>query len=253
MNYRNPQATFEKTKGGFEFLNSRISFLWGQLFSLTHAHLQDCPEACEKLANSLCRDIPRIVRETAKTGLAKLEENYKNIGEKENGTALSTLGKKAFKSLAKTRELLLTQWVLNHPDPKSLYPLVEGLSNLVENQTKLEEQHENWRKGLRQVTWSSNSGTTIPGPVLQTCIQSLPREAGDHSKKGLLRLTANYLHIPSKAQKIPVQGGEAHWHPLHPVKKDNGTYEMVKGVAGTCERDGLGSGKLCNLYVRSPP
>lgn len=253
VNYRNPQATFEKTKSGFEFLNERISFLWGQLFSFKFECFQDCSDACNTLATRVCRDIPKIVEETAKTGLAKLEENYKKADEKENGTALSTLGKKAFESLARTRELLLTQWVLHLPDPKSLYPLVEGLSSLVESRAKLEEQHENCRNRLRQVTWNPDSGTTVPRPLLQACLQGLPREEGDRPKKGFLRLTANYLRIPSKAQKIPAQGGETHWHPLHPIKNDSGKYEMAKGVAGTCERDGLSCDKLCNLYVEIAP
>lgn len=254
VNLRNPQATFSQTQSGFEFLNSRVSFLWGQLLSFNPEHLQDCSEKCEKLAIYLCRDIPKIVEEIAKTGLAKLEGNYNRLGEKDHGTVVSDLGKQAFKRLSRCKELLITQWVVHLPDPKSLCPLVEGLSSLVERRAMLEEQHENCRNGLRQVTWNPNSGTTIPEPVLQACLQGLfPREGVDPPKKGFLRLTANYLRIPSKAKSIPAQGGETHWHPLRPVKNDKGTYEMAKGVVGTCERDSLSSDNLCNLYCRIDP
>lgn len=252
VNIRNPQATFTETKNGFEFLNGRVACLWEQLFACNASTLRGCPAEAVKLAARVCRDIPRIVEEIAKLGLAQLKENYENALKENKGKVLDVLGKQAFGMLARCDELWMTKLLIYLPDPKALYPVNERLSSLIENKAVFEEQHESLRLSLRQVTWNPQCGSTIPELFLSSCLQN--GETGSDREKRFLRLKANYLGFPSKAKSIPVQGGETHWHPVCVVKDErSGKYEIRQGVVGTCQRDGLSNGALCNFYYQVNP
>ena len=247
VNLTNPDATFEAVQGALLALQQRVQAFQRQIVLFAPTAKDKCPPKSQTLLISLVRIII-CVKEVAEDGLKQLADNYKSLDKDQKGASLSSLGQETFTILYNVEESLVNQLTLHFPSLKHDLTLERVYFSVKE----LLLNREMYRAQLRRVAYGQATGLTLPLDLVTSCKSDAPLQRSKPNIEALLN-AARAIFLPTMAQAIPTQGGATSWSAYRPVRGADGSIIVETGVTGTCERDGIGSVNICNLYDRIDP
>lgn len=242
----NKTANFPAIQEAFTKLIEKINFIYQTIHAYSPGSAEECPLEAQELMMTLIR-IQIIINGVSKEGLRQLQKNYKDKGDQGKSDSLEAFGKKAFDQLNEAESLLSRKLTTYIPELQ----VDMNLERFSLSAKELLSRRDRYRAHLRQVTWDVAKGVTIPFGLIQDCLGDLQHKA--RPTKEALRISANFIRLPTMAQWIPTQGGISRWTPLRIVTTRTRVMDIESGVVGTCERDGQASDNLCNLYYRIDP
>lgn len=238
------RATFPSTQTGFTQLVEKVRKLEKNISDFFPKKSDDCPEVVQRLLTTLIK-IQLVINGVALPGLNQLCVNYRTANKISNADSLLSLGTEAFNTLSKIKAQL----------SEKMIPLIPSLTFDIQLEQyslgakKILKHLERNQNNLLSTYCNPENGLILPIGLIEDCLRDA-KQKNKNAIKESLRITANFLHVPELAQKIPIKDTEMEWIPKRPVTNEKGIVSFEKGVTGTCERDGNGTHNLCNVYYR---
>ena len=233
------RATFEHTHAAFYEIHGRTRYIRETMEACQPATATEIDRAKNFLF--LLTRIQTVIDEVTTFGIDTLCQNYTNLSKFKQAASLRALGSDAIKHIAKARKALEGKLT---PSIPNLHIDLALKRYLLQVEPILKDRENNIQH-LRAVRWNRDHGVTLPIELLLDCL----REREFPCTKAALKNAACLLKIPMQAREIPTLGGTTVWRPMRLSSgSDEVSVFQEEGVTGTCERDGLKSDNLCNLY-----